>query len=64
MHPYISQALAEAYAADWIREAEARSRARIALEDAAARGQVSYRRRRIARRRPRAGLGVTRPACR
>jgi hypothetical protein len=29
----ISQAIAEAYAADWIREAEARSRARIALED-------------------------------
>jgi len=64
MHPYIAQAIAEAQAADWIRAAEARSRARIALEEAAARGQVSQRRRRIARRRQRAGLTVTGAACR
>ena len=64
MHPYIAQAIAEARGADWIRAAEARSRARIAVEEAAARGQVSHRSRRIAWRRPRAGLTVTGAACR
>ena len=64
MHPYISQAIAEANAADWIRTAEARNRARIALKEAAARGQVSQRSHRIVRRRPRASLAVARPACR
>jgi hypothetical protein len=64
MHPYISQAIAEARSADWIRAAEARSRARIALEEAAARGQVSHRSRRFAGRRQRTGLTVTGAACR
>jgi hypothetical protein len=64
MHPYISQAIAEARGADWIRAAEARSRARIALEEAAARGQVSHRSRRIVRRRQRATLTVTGAASR
>jgi hypothetical protein len=64
MHPYISQAIAEARAADWIRAAEASSRVRIAREEAATRGQVSHRSNRIARRRHSAGLTVTGPACR
>jgi hypothetical protein len=64
MHPYISQAIAESRAADWIREAEAQGRARAAREAAAARGQLSHRSRRHARRRPRAGLPVTDAACR
>jgi hypothetical protein len=64
MHPYISQAIAEARVADWIREAEARGRAQAFRDEAATRGQLSHRGRRHARRRASTGMTTTGAACR